>query len=124
MGGWSAGLRPDGFNVERKADSDDVRLTLESDRYGAIRVVLDQSALLSLIAALHRKVASKPLAPISLDRLRPGALIAVQGISAQRQPDGSAHVVLLAELDDRVVTVPLSLDPETVRRLAAEMIGS
>jgi hypothetical protein len=74
-----------------------------------------------MTSALQSKIELTPLTPISLDRLRPGKMISVRGHAAKKQPDGSMSLVLFAQFEDRVVTVPFLLSPEGVRDLAEEI---
>ena len=112
---------PSVINTERQLGTNHVRLIFEGADGTGSRTVLKQEQLMSLIALLHEQIELAPLAPVSLDRLRPGQGIKVMGTSIRREPDGSLRIVLTADLEDRVVTIPFTLDPEGVAELRSKI---
>jgi hypothetical protein len=118
---WANGLTPDAFKVERQIGTNGVRVSFLSAQHGLTRVILDQVQLLSLIASLQKKIELSPMTPISLDRLRSGKSIVLRAFTAKKHADGSLEMVLIAEFEERVVTLPLTLTPEMVRDLREEI---
>lgn len=115
------GLVPAAVETEIQLGTNAVRLTFEADDGTAYRFILDQPMLMNLVSRLHARLERGPLTPVSLDRVRPGASIQVHGTNVSALPDGGLRIVLLAEMEDRVVTVPFELDRTGAEELKAKL---
>ena len=115
------GLVPAALGTETQVGTNAVRLTFEADDGTAYRFILDQPMLMTLVSKLHARLERGPLTPVSLDRVRPGASIQVHGTDISALPDGGLRIVLLAEMEDRVVTVPFELDRTGTEELKAKL---
>jgi hypothetical protein len=110
LGEWT----PDAIGVSREAGTNNVLISFTRDDGPPAHIKLDQVRLSTLISQLHEKIELSPQTPISLDRLRAGLSISVQGVAFSPMLNGELRLRLHALVDDRLVTIPLLLERELV----------
>ena len=106
-------FEPDAFMAQQDSLSDGILLTFEKDGAAGLRIVLTRPQFLQVAARLVELSASKTLTPISARDLQVGETFRTVFSQFRKNDDGSLRLVLGIELNDRVVTMPITLDAQS-----------